>query len=100
VDVRTVDLASSVGEIPAGEGPVAVIDDAGVLLGALAETAQSLPANTPVKRVMISAPGTIRPELRIDEVIERLRKDGLASSLVTTVRGVLLGIVYTDQLHV
>jgi hypothetical protein len=99
-EARTVDLDGTVGDIPAGDGPVAVLDRDGVLLGGLAATAGSLPAGTPVKRAMAPAPGTIRPELRIDEAVERLHKDGLESSFVTTVRGVLLGIVYTDRLHV
>jgi Mg/Co/Ni transporter MgtE len=79
--------------------PVAVVNDDGVLLGAVDPVAASLPPDTPVDRVMVSAPGTIRPELRVDEVVERLRRDSLEQVLVTAVNGVLLGRVVREELH-
>jgi CBS domain-containing protein len=80
--------------------PVPVVDEDGVLFGALYPTAFGLPSATAVRDVMIPAPGTIRPELRVDEVAERLAKDGLDHILVTTVSGVLLGRIVTAELHV
>jgi Mg/Co/Ni transporter MgtE len=79
--------------------PVAVVNDDGVLLGAVDPVATSLPPDTPVDRVMVPAPGTIRPELRVDEVVERLRRDTLAQVLVTAVNGVLMGRVVREDLH-
>jgi len=72
----------------------------GVLLGAIDPAAGSLPPETPVERVMVPAPGTIRPEMRIEEVVEQLRSDGLDHVFVTAVNGVLEGLVVTDELHV
>jgi Mg/Co/Ni transporter MgtE len=80
--------------------PVAVVDGGGVLLGAIDPVAAALPGETPVERVMTPAPGTIRPELRIEEVVEQLRADGLDQILVTAVNGVLLGRVVAEELHV
>jgi rhodanese-related sulfurtransferase len=79
---------------------VVVIDDHDIVLGALESTARALPADTLVARAMIPAPGTIRPEQRIDEVVEQLRQDHLDHVLCTSVSGALLGIVVTEELHV
>ena len=80
--------------------PVPVVDKGGVLFGALHPTARGLPPATAVRDAMVPAPDTIRPELRVDEVAERLAKDGLAHVFVTTVSGVLVGLVVTADLHV
>ena len=80
--------------------PVPVVDDDGVLFGAIHPTACGLPPATAVRDVMVPAPGTIRPELRVDEVAEQLAKDGLAHVFVTAVNGVLIGRVVTAELHV
>ena len=80
--------------------PIAVVDTAGVLLGALDPVTSALPGDTPVDDVMVPAPSTIRPELRVEEVVEQLRRDGLADVFVTAVNGVLLGRVVAGELHV
>jgi CBS domain-containing protein len=84
----------------AGEHPIAVTSASGVLLGALQATSLGLPERTPVERVMISAPGTVRPDLRVDEVLEQLRKEGLGHVYVTTASGVLIGLVVRGEVHV
>jgi hypothetical protein len=38
--------------------------------------------------------------MRIDDVAEQLQKDRLDHIFVTTVAGVLLGLIVTDELHV
>ena len=103
VDAATVDVEATIADVAAlGEQrfPVAVVNGDGVLVGAVHPPAAALPPTTPVADVMVPAPGTIRPELRIDEVVEQLRKDGLDHVFVTAVNGVLLGRVVTDELHV
>jgi rhodanese-related sulfurtransferase len=77
--------------------PVAVLDDAGVLLGSLDEAALGLPDDTPVERAMVRAPGTIRPDVPLDQAIEQLTDDGLAFSYVSTARGELLGVLRRDD---
>lgn len=105
---RVVPVDAVVGDAPPSQGrmhglpdPLAVVDGAGVLLGSIDGVgAARLPASTPVRRAMTPAPGTIRPELRVEEVAERLQSDGLDHVFVTTVGGVLLGIVHREGLHV
>ena len=96
----TVAVDGTVGDVDAWDEPVAVIDRDGVLLGSLDPAAQSLPADTPVSTAMTSAPGTIRPELRVEEVARRLTDDSLDHIFVTAVSGALIGIVFQDRLHV
>ena len=78
--------------------PVAVVGPEDVLLGALHETAVALPGDTPVARAMAPAPGTIRPEKRVEGVVEQLRRDSLDHVFVTTVSGALLGIARLGEL--
>ena len=80
--------------------PVPVVNAEGVVLGAVYPTATTLPPDTRLRDVMVPAPGTIRPELRVDDVAAQLAKDGLDHVFVTTVSGVLVGLVITEQLHV
>ena len=80
--------------------PVPVTSSDGILLGAIHPSAAGLPSETPVERAMDPAPGTIRPELRIEDVTEQLRRDHLDHVFVTAVNGVLVGLVITDELHV
>ncbi|MBI5088052.1 MAG: hypothetical protein HZB15_04070 [Actinobacteria bacterium] len=81
----------------AGPAPIAVVDGSGVLLGSLDRSALELPDETPVERAMIRAPGTIRPDVPLDDALEQLRDDGLAFSFVTTARGELLGVLLRDE---
>lgn len=80
--------------------PVPVLTDDGVLMGAVHPSGSGLPPETPVADVMIPAPGTIRPELRIEEVVEQLEHDGLDHVFVTAVDGTLIGMAVTEDLHV
>jgi Mg/Co/Ni transporter MgtE len=97
-----VSVDSTIADLPPRERPaepVAVVDDRGVLLGALQPEAAELPPDTPVARAMTPAPSTIRPELRVDVVAPRLRKDRIDHLFVTAVNGTLFGIVALDDLH-
>jgi Mg/Co/Ni transporter MgtE len=80
--------------------PTPVVTDDGVLMGSVQPEAAALPADTRIADIMHPAPGTIRPEQRIEEVIEQLRGDDLDHVFVTAVNGVLIGLVVTDELHV
>ena len=93
----TIDDVRAAGD---GRWPVPVSSDGGVLLGTVDPAAGALPGSTPVERVMVPAPGTIRPELRVEEAIEQLRADDLDHVFVTAVNGVLVGLVVTDDVHV
>ena len=102
-NVATVGIGATIAdvrELGKSRWPVAVTSDDGILLGAVHPTAFDLPPSTPVERIMVPAPGTIRPELRISEAVEQLRRDGLDHVFVTAVNGALLGLAVTEDLHV
>jgi Mg/Co/Ni transporter MgtE len=100
----TVPIDSTVREIVAlGSAPgetIAVVDERGVLLGAVDAGAVALPPDTPIERIMMPAPSTIRPDLRVDEVVQRLRKDQLESIFVTAINGTLFGVASLKELDV
>ena len=100
---RSVDIGATIADVIAlGDVrfAVPVLGPGDVVVGAVQPTARGLPTETRIEAVMIPAPGTIRPDLRVDDVVRQLREDHLDHVLVTTVSGVLVGLVVTDELHV
>ena len=98
-----VHVGATVADLPDDDGrgdPIAVVDDGGVLLGALQPVVRQLDGGTPVEQAMIPAPGTIRPDLRVEEVVQQLADDGLDHVFVTTASGVLVGLVRAGEVHV
>ena len=96
----TVSIDSTIGDVRALDsdgGPIAVVDADGVLLGALDEVSRRLPIDTPVERAMTLAPGTIRPDVLVEEAVQQLTDDGLDFSYVSTARGQLLGLFFRDE---
>jgi CBS domain-containing protein len=53
-----------------------------------------------VEQAMTPAPGTIRPDGRVDDSLKQLRSDGVAYTFVTTARGQLLGLLIAGETHV
>jgi len=100
----TIPVDATVGDVAAGhwplDCPVAVLGEGHVLLGALQPSARRLPAQTPVQRAMQPAPATIRPDRRVDDVLDQLEKDHLAHVFVTTASGELVGLAVRDAIHV
>ena len=80
--------------------PVAVLGESRVLVGALQPTALQLPAKSPVERAMQPAPSTIRPDERVEDVLDQLEKDHLDHVFVTTASGELVGLAVRDAIHV
>ena len=85
---------------PAVDDTIAVVDEHGVLVGAIDPGAVTLAPDTPVERIMMPAPSTIRPDLRIDEVVTRLHEDHLRQIFVTAVNGTLFGVALLEELRV
>ena len=69
-EVPTVAIDATLADVVGLDGlrfPVPVVNRDGVLLGAVEPSAASKPAATPVEDVMVPAPRTIRPEVRLDD---------------------------------
>ena len=104
VQPATASLDATIGDVVVDSahphGPVAVLGATRVLLGALQPTALRLPAQTPVQRAMQPAPATIRPDVRVEDVLEQLEKDHLDHVFVTTASGELVGLAARVAIHV
>jgi rhodanese-related sulfurtransferase len=101
LDVPTARIDATLADITAlaeQRFPVPITNADRVLLGAVEPSAAAKLPTTPVAEVMVPAPRTIRPEVRVDDAVAQLRKDGLDHVFITAVNGVLVGLVITDQL--
>jgi CBS domain-containing protein len=73
----------------AGWDQCVVVNEQGIVLGRLGRRALSADSAVSVEEAMTEGPGTVRPNARLDELLERLER----RNLVTTSDGRLVGIV-------
>lgn len=66
----------------------------GIVLGRLRGEALKADPDAAVESVMESGPTTIRPDVPLADVTERMRARGVGSIIVTTSTGHLVGILY------
>jgi CBS domain-containing protein len=76
-----------------------VVDDERIVLGLLEAEALAGDPATPVDQVMRSAPATLRPHLRLEEVAQHLAKHKTHHVLITTPEGRLIGVVERSDLE-
>jgi CBS domain-containing protein len=74
---------------------VVTADD--VVLGILAADALVPSSSASVEEVMRPGPATYRPDVPVQELLEKLRPKHLRRALVTTPEGRLLGVFYTED---
>ncbi len=70
-----------------------VVAETGVVLGRLGRAALSGDDGRSIEEAMTPGPSTIRPSARLDEVVERMRRQNLGSLPVTTPDGRLVGLL-------
>ena len=95
-DVPTCGLNEPVGEAhrraqAAGWEVCIVVAEGGVVLGRLRRDAWNTPPATPAEDIMENGPTTVRPDELLGPLVERMQKRKVASILVTTPDGVLIG---------
>ncbi len=95
-DVPTCGLAETVGEAhqraqAGGWEQCIVVAEGRVILGRLRRDAWNAPPDTPAEEVMENGPTTVRPDELLAELVERMQKRKVASILVATPDGVLMG---------
>jgi CBS domain-containing protein len=73
-----------------------VINDQHIVLGRLGRKALAADDRRSVEDAMSPGPSTIRPNVRLAELQQRLERQGLRSALVTTNDGRLIGVVRRD----
>jgi Mg/Co/Ni transporter MgtE len=74
-----------------------VVNDERVVLGRLGRKALGSNIDATVEDVMANGPSTVRPDALLEETAARLRSQGLATALVTTSNGRLVGVARLDQ---
>jgi len=74
-----------------------VVDADRVLLGRLGRRALAREDDVTVEEAMSAGPRTFRPDVRLGALVGWMRKRGLASSVVTTSEGRLVGVVRLDE---
>lgn len=97
-DVPTCQLDDRVGDVrervhAAGWDTCLVVNSEHVVLGRLRGTALDAKVKRPVEEIMEAGPTTIRPDVRLTEIAERMREKNAASVVVTTSDGRLVGLV-------
>lgn len=83
----------------AGWDSCLVVTDDRVVVGRLGRRALAENAVGSVEAAMTSGPSTVRPDARLDELLERMRRQELASLPVTTPDGRLVGLLLRSDLE-
>jgi CBS domain-containing protein len=90
------DPAEPLGErVEASPYPFAlVVSKTGVVLGRIRRSALAVDVDSDVtaEAVMEPGPSTVRPDVRLDALVERLRRRDFKFAIVTTPEGVLIGV--------
>jgi coenzyme F420-dependent glucose-6-phosphate dehydrogenase len=76
-----------------------VVNDAGVVLGLLRGEALHAALGAPVELAMEAGPTTIRPSRSLSDIRTYMRQHGVASVVVTTPAGQLMGIVERQDIE-
>ena len=74
-----------------------VVNDHRVVLGQLGRRALSGNDEVTVEDAMSDGPRTIRPDVPLTELLERLERQDLRSAIVTTSDGKLVGVIQRDR---
>lgn len=74
-----------------------VLDADGVVVGRLGRRAVRADDAATVEQAMSEGPGTVRPNVPLERLVERLRERNLQTALVTTSDGKLVGVVRREE---
>lgn len=101
-DAPTCGLSEQVGAVrervrAAGWDQCIVVNERGVVLGRLRQKEPRADPAARVEAVMESGPTTIRPDTMLDAITTRLRERRVASIIVSTSDGRLVGILYRED---
>jgi predicted transcriptional regulator len=93
-DERVADVVARIGLT--GAPLCVVVNDGGVVQGRLRPDRVDATGVRPVEEVMEPGPATIRADADLNETIERMKRRGVASLIVSTPEGVMLGVVRVE----
>jgi CBS domain-containing protein len=75
-----------------------VVNELGVVLGRLSAANWDAKPGTPIESVMEPGPSTFRPDQTVEALRQRMTERKVKSVLVTDPDGVLLGVLYREDL--
>jgi CBS domain-containing protein len=101
-DVPACHLTDRLGDVRdriqrAGWDVCVVVDGNSVVFGLLQGEAFNDAPESVVAQIMASGPTTIRPHVPVETTAERMRKQGVEHTVVTTLDGRLVGILYRQD---
>ena len=101
-DVPTCRLSESLQSVrervrAAGWDACIVVNEERIVLGRLGRSALTRDDDASVEQEMSEGPSTIRPDTTLETITTRLREQNLATALVTTLDGQLVGVLRLDD---
>jgi predicted transcriptional regulator len=98
-DVPTCHVTDRLGDVRdrvqrAGGDMCVVIGGNRVVLGLLRGEAFNAAPESVIEQIMESGPTTIRPHVPVETMTEHMRKQGVEHTVVTTLAGRLVGVLY------
>ena len=101
-DVITCRLDERVGDVRvrlegSPYGFALVTSAGGVLLGRLRQSALEGDPDLRAEAAMEAGPSTVRPDLSLEELLDRLERRSLSTAVLTTPEGELIGVVRRDS---
>ena len=101
-DVPTARLGDKVGDIArraegSGYDIAVVVTPGGVVLGILDPKTLVVSSTARVEEVMRPGPATYRPDVPVQELLQKLAPKHVGRALVATPEGRLLGVFFTDD---
>jgi CBS domain-containing protein len=98
-DVPTCPLTAHIGDVrdrlqAAAYKMCVVVNDADVVLGLLRGESLNADPQTAVEELMESGPTSVRPDVPLQDIVERMQSRKVGSVLVTTAGGRLVGILH------
>jgi CBS domain-containing protein len=102
IDVPTCSLDDRLQEVRAhvrasGWDTCIVVNAERVVLGRLGRRALAREDDATVEHVMSSGPSTVRPNVTVEAMLERMRRQNLSNVVVTRLDGVLLGLLRRED---
>ena len=102
--LQTCVLGSTVGESArameqSGDTFCLVLNEEGVVLGRLRKKHRDAASDEPVEKVMETGPTTVRPNQPAKELVERMERRNVPAVVVTTKKGVLVGVARRTDLR-
>lgn len=81
-----------------GQDECVVLNEHGIVMGRTRRNALLSPGpSSAVDDIMEIGPSTVRPDEPLQELVDRMSQRGVRSTIVTTLEGKLIGVLYREE---